>query len=326
MTHPTTPMNGDFGITIENVVPGDLADPAFQAWARDLWARHGGLLAVRGDDLATISPDDLVRWSEVFGAIEQRMQAARDGKTVAGYPILRIGNIRNDKGEPIAQHSVLSELKDDGDIQYNPETRRPVWHTDSTFREIPPIGSVFHCRTAPARGAETLFADMRRAYATLPDDERQKLDNLEAVCSLAHHDKKINSYSPEYPVLTPEERAANPPNRVPVVLEHPDTGTPALYGLNSSTCAVVPVGTEIDPDDLDVWDLEGKEDDSVMIWRDLLPRVTGPDFTVKWQWRPGDIVVWDNRCTIHSGTGFDAEKYQREMWRLTLLDPSQAEA
>ncbi len=322
MKHPTTPLNGDFGLSIDEVMPDDLADPDFQAKALELWAQHGGLLAVRGAALADLSPDQLLGWSEVFGAVEHRMQAARDGKTVAGYPILRIGNIRNDKGEPIAQHANVPQLTSDEDIRYNPDTRRPVWHTDSTFREDPPIGSVFHCRTAPREGAETLFADMRRAYATLPDDEREKLGRLEAICSLAHHDKKINSYSPEYPILTPEERAANPPQRVPIVLAHPVTGTPALYGLNSSTCAIVPIGAKIDPDDLDLWDLEGQEDKSVMIWRDLLPRVTGPEFTVKWQWRPGDIVVWDNRSTIHSGTGFDDQRHLREMWRLTLLEPS----
>ena len=184
----------------------------------------------------------------------------------------------------------------------------------------PPIGSVFHCKQAPSSGAETLFADMRAAYADLDDQTKSDLRGLEAVCSLAHHDKKINSYSPDYPILSPEQRALNPARRVPVVLPHPDTGVPALYGLNSSTCAIVPIGQEVAAEDLDLWDLEGVEDESVMIWRDMLPTVTGPEFTVKWQWRAGDIVVWDNRSTIHSGTGFDYQKYEREMWRLTLVE------
>ena len=69
-----------------------------------------------------------------------------------------------------------------------------------------------------------MFADTRGAFAKLDDRKKLELERLEAVCSLAHHDKKINSYSPGYPVLTPEQRAANPPNRVPVVLKHPVTG------------------------------------------------------------------------------------------------------
>ena len=79
-------------------------------------------------------------------------------------------------------------------------------------------------------------------------------------------------------------------------------------------------GATIDRAGLDKWDLEGIEDDSVLILRDLLPFVTGPEFTFKWEWLPGDIVVWDNRSTIHTGTGFDTERYEREMWRLTVLD------
>ena len=320
MTHPTVSLNGNFGVALEQVSPDDLGDPVFRARAYDLWFAHGGLLAVRGERLADLSPAKLMDWAENFGAVEQKTQAGREDKTVPGFPILRIGNISHPDGTPAAQFSNVPQLSSDDDIRYNPRTRRPVWHTDSTFRENPPIGSVFHCRSAPPDGAETLFADMQKAYNALPEAERRKLNGLEAICSLAHHDKKINSYSPEYPILTPEQRAANPPRRVPLALRHPVSGKLALYGLNSSTCAIVPEGQEIEAADLNLWDLEGVEDDSVMIWRAMLPRVTGPEFTVKWEWWPGDIVVWDNRSTIHSGTGFDADRYTREMWRITLLD------
>jgi len=326
MKHSTTSLNGDFGICIENVTRRDLGDAAFQNSALDLWRRHGGLLAVRGDDLTDTSPEELTQWAGVFGRVENEGHAAREDKMVKGFPILRIGNIRTDDGKPVAQFSNVPQLKTDADIRYNPETRRPVWHTDSTFRKTPPIGSIFHCRQAPPVGGETLFADTRCAFADLDAATKAKLEPLEAVCSLAHHDKKINRYSPEYPILTPAQRAANPPNRVPIVLKHPETGEPALYGLNSSTCAVVPAGQPVADADLDVWDLEGVEDDSVMVLRDLLPYVTGPDFTVKWCWKPGDIVVWDNRCTLHAATGFEHDRYPREMWRLTLLDKVEVQA
>ena len=82
----------------------------------------------------------------------------------------------------------------------------------------------------------------------------------------------------------------------------------------------MPKGANISSAELDLWDLEGVEDESVMIWRNMLPHVTSPEFTVKWEWLPGDIVTWDNRSTIHTGTGFDSERYEREMWRLTLLN------
>ena len=230
MDHETSPLNGSFGILINGVTRQNLGDKTFQTEAYDIWLSCGGLVAVRGDDLKDITPSELVAWSNVFGIVEDKTQTAREDKTVPGFPILRIGNIKDDAGKPRAQFAIVPQLKDDSDIRYNPKTRRPVWHTDSTFREFPPIGSVFHCRIAPPAGGETLFADMRTAYAQLDNGKKLELGKLEAVCSLAHHDKKINAYSPEYPVLSPEQRKANPPNRVPLVLEHPLTREVALYG------------------------------------------------------------------------------------------------
>jgi len=145
------------------------------------------------------------------------------------------------------------------------------------------------------------------------------LDGLECICSLAHHDRKIQLRRPEYPTLTPEQRAANPPQRVPLALVHPATGRKAMYGFNSSTCCVVPKGTPCDQTSLDRYDLEGLEDPSVGIVRDLLARITAPAFTVVWKWREGDLVVWDNRATLHTGSGYDEKKYVREMWRTTIL-------
>lgn len=326
MEHSTKKLNGDFGIVIEGVTRSDLADENFRREAYDLWVENGGLLAVRGGDLADSTPEELYGWSTVFGDVEHGNFVAREDKMVGGLPILRIGNVKDKSGKQIANFAKVAPLKSDADIRYNPETRRPVWHTDSTFRQQPPIGSVFQCRIAPPSGGATLFADMRSAYRTLDEETKAKLDGLEAVCSLAHHDKKISLYSPGYPTLNEAQRAANPPNRVPLVLKHPVSGEPALYGLNSSTCAIVPKGKPIANTDLDVWDLEGKEDDSVQILRGLLPYITGPEFTVKWDWQPGDIVAWDNRCTMHAASGFDHDKHEREMWRLTLLERSAARA
>lgn len=325
--HPTiTRLNGEFGVMMEHVTRNDLKDPTFRKRAYELWLQHGGLLVIRGDDLQHISPHELMQWSQVFGMIETDIPKSRRDKVVAGYPILRIGNVKDETtGQLVSQFSVVPPLASDRDMQYNPQTRRPVWHTDSTYRPHPPIGSVFHCREAPSVGGATLFADTRQAYERLEEREKRHLATLEAIGSLAHHDKKISLYSPGYPVLSQEERRANPPQRVPLVLRHPLTDRSSLYGLNSSTCAIVERGQEISQTDLDLWDLEGVEDDSVHIWRDLLPFVTSSRFTVKIQWQIGDIVLWDNRSTIHAATGFDHERSRREMWRLTLLTDTKAE-
>ncbi|RVU38131.1 TauD/TfdA family dioxygenase [Hwanghaeella grinnelliae] len=311
------PLNGEFGCLIEDVRLSDLSDPDFRQQAFSLWQKHGGLLALRGDELTGLTADGMLNWAEVFGAIEVRPIAGRDLMMVDGTQILRIGNIRDEQGRAIAQQSDVPALKNDADMRYDTTTHRPVWHTD-IGSATPTIGSVLHCRQTPPSGGETLFADAGTAFERLDAATREKLLGMEAVMSQAHHDKKISLYTPGYPVLTPEERAANPPYRQPVVLIHPETGKPALYGLNSSTAALVPKGATISQEQLDLWDLEGVEDESVALYRNLLPFVTGPEFTVKWSWSPGDIVVWDNRCTLHAATGFDSDAHQREMWRVTL--------
>ena len=125
MDHKITALNGNFGIMIDGVTRADLADAAFQRDAYDLWTRHGGLLAVRGEDLADIAPDELVAWSDVFGAVENQNLAAREDKMIKGYPILRIGNLKDDTGKRTAQFSQVPALTSDDDIRYNPETAAP---------------------------------------------------------------------------------------------------------------------------------------------------------------------------------------------------------
>ncbi|MDG2077246.1 MAG: TauD/TfdA family dioxygenase [Arenicellales bacterium] len=315
------PLNGAFGALIENVNPKQLADPVFGADAYQLWTAYNGLLIVRGPDLAFLTPESLLRWGEIFGTVDRNVESGRDFCQVDNLPIIRIGNTVDHTGTSNAIFANEPLIKNAADVRYNPETRTPVWHTDGTFKPHPPIGSVFHCRQAPTSGGATLFADMCSALEMLADPVKEELSGLEAVCSLAHHDKKINLSSPTYPTLTPTQRADNPPMRVPLMLTHPISGKPALYGLNSSTCAVVSKHETITQERMDVFDLQGIEHESVATLRNLLPTVTGPDFTVRWTWAPGDIVVWDNRCTLHAGTGFNSAAEQREMWRLSLTTP-----
>lgn len=81
----------------------------------------------------------------------------------------------------------------------------------------------------------------------------------------------------------------------------------------------MPKSTVLSSDRMDELELEGIEDDSLRILKDLLVHVSQPQFTVRWKWSAGDLVVWDNRSLFHAGTGFDDAKYTREMWRTTVL-------
>ena len=205
MTYEARTLNGSFGLLFDGLTCLDLNDKEFRRTAYRKWIEHHGLLILRGTNLAKLSPESLISISQNFGVIDEATPSARENCMVGNFPILRIGNIRTKLGEMISQSAVVPQLISKEDIQYNKHTKRPVWHTDSTFLSVPPIGSVLHCKQAPDNGAETLFANTRTGYASLCEKIKRRLKTLEAVCSLAHHDKKVNSYSPDYPTLTPKQ-------------------------------------------------------------------------------------------------------------------------
>mmetsp|Transcript_46260 Transcript_46260/g.122736 ORF Transcript_46260/g.122736 Transcript_46260/m.122736 type:complete len:335 (-) Transcript_46260:145-1149(-) len=314
-----SPINGSFGALVETElsVSQILEDATLHTQLHQAWLEFGGVLVMRG--LTDLTPQQMETIAGFFGEVERELDDSKK-KCRVGDCLMRLGNTRNEAGELTALKADFSPLPADGSCQYNVDERVPVWHTDSTYRATPPIGSLLFCKQAPPEGAETCFADMRAAFDALDAQTQHRVKDLECFCSLAHHDAKVHSYSPDYPTLPPELRASNPPTRVPMVLEHPLTKRPALYGMNSSTCAVFHKGTAVSSERLDAYELQGVEDNSVQEeWRALMPEATSPQFTVMWRWRVGDLVAWDNRCTMHCGTGFDQNRYTREMWRATLI-------
>jgi len=301
-------------------------NPALHELLVSVWRDFGGLLCFRGlFDTDLFTPAQFVAFGNTFGVVEEELDDSKKEFQVSGNPhVMRIGNTRDAKtGKLTALLANSAPLPEDGSPQYNVDTRRPVWHTDSTYRHLPPIGSALFCKQAPPEGGATCFSNTQQAYDMLDQGTQQRLHSLECVCSLMHHDAKVHSYSQDYPVIPPEKaeelRAANPPTRVPMILRHPITGRLALYGMNSSTCIVVPKGAPVSREQMDRFDLNAYEDPSVQKeWRDMLPFVTSHRFTVKWQWKVGDLVLWDNRSTIHCATGYNTAEYTREMWRITL--------
>ena len=182
MAHKISSLNGDFGVIIEGVSREHLLSSEFKQQSHELWTDHGGLIGLRGSDLGQITPNELMDWAGCFGDIDYENFVAREDKKVDGLPILRIGNTRNKLGNKNSNFAKVPPLRNDLDIRYNPETRRPVWHTDSTYRQEPPIGSVFHCRQAPPSGGETLFSDTRSSLKKLNHEQRKNLEGLEAIC------------------------------------------------------------------------------------------------------------------------------------------------
>lgn len=299
-----------------------LLQPSTSQQLVNLWREAGGLLIVRG--LRGISPQQICDFSSCFGRLHASMEVSAS-YYIDGYPIMRMGNVKDNDGELVSYLANRRQITEGESLQYNPETKEPNWHTDSVFWETPPLGSLFYCQQAPVEGGETLFADTTAAFAALPEARQAELGNLEAMCSLAHQWAKKNksaahkSLARKSPQELRDVRVRSPARRVPLALTHPDTGRVAIYGMNMGTCAVLPKGAALPDAQMDELELEGHEHESLQILTGLLPHLSQPQFTVKWKWQVGDLVVWDNRSLFHAGTGFDEAKHIREMWRTTVL-------
>jgi alpha-ketoglutarate-dependent 2,4-dichlorophenoxyacetate dioxygenase len=170
-----------------------------------------------------------------------------------------------------------------------------LWHSDSSFRPTPAKYSMLSARVLPSWGANTEFADMRAAYDAL--DARAKAEVEELICehSLIYSREAIG-----FTDLTPEEIAAFRPVRQRLVRTHPMTGRKSLF-LASHAGAIVG------------WTLP----EARMFLRDLTEHATQREFVYSHSWRPYDLVMWDNRSTMHRARRFDRNEV-RDVRRTTL--------
>lgn len=172
------------------------------------------------------------------------------------------------------------------------------WHTDVTFSERPPTGTILAAKQIPARGGDTLWVDLVGAYATLSAPIRALLDGLVAV-----HDASatFSRFRDDDPSGAQKQRLAKlEPVRHPVVRVHPETGERGLF-VNPTFTAYIE-------------GLLPSESDALL---DLLYRhMTQPERTVRWRWQAGDVAFWDNRATAHYATADYDER--RVMHRVTV--------
>jgi alpha-ketoglutarate-dependent 2,4-dichlorophenoxyacetate dioxygenase len=178
-----------------------------------------------------------------------------------------------------------------------------LWHTDSSFRN--PAGKyTFLCaKKLPAEGGNTEFADMRAAWDALPEERRRQLRHLQVEHSLAYS----RSLVPGSPPLDESERRNLPPSVHPLVRVHPGSRREGFY-LASHMERIVGMPHE-----------EGRK-----LLEELMEFSTRPEFVHAHVWRPGDLVMWDNRCTMHRAMPFDEEKYVRELRRTTVAEDAPA--
>lgn len=273
--------------------------PEEAARVRELFFRYQ-VIAVRGQDIA---PEGFIRFAEIFGAIEPFFISSYNHPE---HPqIYVLSNVRKD-GKPIGRDGAGTH-----------------WHSDSTFVEKPSSVTLLHGVEVPARGGDTLFANMYDAYDRLDAETKALIDGRRAIHRYQRKEfvfsgdrelsaaekaeieelKRIRLAEEAATAPSPTAQKSNkvPEQRHPVARTHPVTGRKALY-LNDEMM----VG------------IEGLDDAvAVPLLRRLCEEATTPEHVLRFKWRKGDLVAWDNASIIHSAT-FTPPDQPRIMHRLTI--------
>jgi alpha-ketoglutarate-dependent 2,4-dichlorophenoxyacetate dioxygenase len=154
-----------------------------------------------------------------------------------------------------------------------------LWHTDSSFKALPALASVLSARIIPSRGGETEFASTRLAWQRLPAELQGRLANAFAWHDYAHSRGKI---APD--LATPIERTSLPPVRWRMTWRNPVNGMLSLY-IASHAFAIDGMATA----------------EAQSLLTALIERATAPEYTYSHRWREGDVIMWDNRASLHRG-------------------------
>ncbi len=272
--HPT---GAALGADVRHAVVSDLSDADFTVIEAALLAHL--VLRFRG---ATIDDASYLILARRFGSIEPPEARTRTAAmTVPGFP--EMGIISN-----IVEDGVAKGEAGDGELK---------WHTDHGFMSEPVALSMLIAREVPARGGDTSFANMYRAYDELPDDLKTRVADLGVKHQASH--SSTGKRRPGYLDLESDDPRTLPGAIHPIVRTHPETGRQALY-LGRR------FGSYIPPLPLD---------ESEALLDELWTQATRPELTWTQSWQVGDLIIWDNRCTLHRRDGFAAQG-PRRMHRL----------
>jgi alpha-ketoglutarate-dependent 2,4-dichlorophenoxyacetate dioxygenase len=198
----------------------------------------------------------------------------------------------------------ISNLDEKGEILAADDRRRffalgnRLWHSDSSFKATPAKYSLLHARSIPPEGGETEFADTRVAWETLPAAQQAQLRDLVCEHSLIYSRAQLG-----FADYTEAERRQFAPVPQRLVRRHHGSGRVALF-LSSHIGRIQGMPTP----------------EAMMLIRDLLEHATHPERVYVHRWQVGDLVMWDNRCTLHRGRAYDDRRHPRDMRRVTLSD------
>jgi alpha-ketoglutarate-dependent 2,4-dichlorophenoxyacetate dioxygenase len=232
-----------------------------------------------------LSPQEQIRCAEQFGPLNPGLkQIGGQAQRLAEPALIDISNVDAD-GRPLARDAkkIISGLANQ------------LWHSDSSFQSPAVSYSMLSAVRLPSWGGETEFSDLRAAWDALPERLKRQVESLEAEHFALHSRITILGDSS----YTAAQQAALPPVVWPLCRLHPGSGRKSLFaGIHAQR--ILGMGLA-----------EGR-----MLLHDLLEYATLPQFRWTHHWRVGDLVIWDNRCTLHRGRAYDLDE-PRELRRTT---------
>lgn len=280
-----TPLSDALGAEITGVDLSDVIDADVMGEIEDAFLAHSVLL-FRDQEL---TPERQISFSRRFGPLEIHVSKQY---LLPGHPeILVLSNERNPDGSRVS-------IADGGS----------GWHSDLSYMERPAMGSLLYAVNTPDVPGivqDTEWSNGYLAYETLPQDLKRRVDGAAAIHVF---DQDLNPRLPPTDTRyrdkhTPAVRAATPPREHPIVRTHPVTGRKALFVSIRFTIGIA--------------DMEGAEGDALLDTLFAHQAERGADY--RHQWRKGDLIMWDNRCTNHRAAGEIAEPpHIRRMHRTTL--------
>ena len=287
MTTKITPLSPLFGARLEGVDLRADRSPATMAIVERTLDQYA-VVALPGQFL---DDDTQLAVSELLGDLSRALNPGR-AKTQATRlraELYDISNLDENNG-------ILAE--EDRRRQWRESDK--LWHTDRSFINAETSYSLLSGRVVPPEGGDTGFADMRAVYDDLPEDLKERIANLRAEHSVWYSRALCGGKD-----FRDDELAAMPPVSQPLVRVHPRTGRKSIV-LASHASHIVG------------WPrAEGRN-----LLDELNAFALQPKYRFYYKWTAGDLVIWDNRCTMHRGSHFDDKAYKRDMRRTTVQGPS----
>ena len=264
------PLTENFGLQINDVDLRNVTATHLYPEIRAAFEYHSALL-FRGQDL---HGDDFTRFAALFGPLENRDAMAAGQETEFKIPVL--SNKTKDGMLPEDSLRLLN-------LQAN-----MLWHTDSTFLPIPALVNILTARVVPSRGGQTELASTRAAYKDMPDAMKAALKDAIVWHRLSHSRSKLSAELGAMEIMT---RWPDRPWRA--LWPNPVTGQYAPY-LASHAFAIEGMGNE----------------DAQALIDEVIAFCTQPQYVYSHAWRPGDVLIWDERATLHRGRPWPYEQHR----------------